>query len=295
MMAISFFPPRDCRRCWSGRRWSIPPSRPAAPSPGESGNRAKPICCARIPSRCSSTAPRPRRRCRRTTVRFPSRLPLTKMAAIAACPSRPRRKRRKRDAAARSSAPGRERGQMSRRDALRHVAFLLGIATAHVDALGVWHEVDDETLSRLIAAFGLPEDPQQAAASLDEERNALPFGLAPVHIVDQDDPDPVLPLPLSPQGAVEWHLRREDGGELRGRAETGALHLPGGLPLGYHRLALDASGTQTEIDLIVAPRSCYLPEGLRPGARSWGVTAQVYALRGARDWGIGDFSDLKEL
>ena len=188
---------------------------------------------------------------------------------------------------------------MSGLDAHRRVAGLLGISTNHVDAFGNPHEADEATLSRLIAAFGLPADPQQAAAALDEERNAAPFGLAPVHILDQDDPGPVLPLPRPPQrgprNGIEWHIRLEDGGERRGRGEEDALRLPSGLPLGYHRLAVAAGRTKAEIDLIVAPRSCHLPEGLRGGARSWGLTAQLYGLRGERDWGIGDFTELEQL
>ncbi|HEX2152341.1 MAG TPA: 4-alpha-glucanotransferase [Stellaceae bacterium] len=184
---------------------------------------------------------------------------------------------------------------MSRLDAVRRVAGLLGIATDHVDAFGNKHEADEETLSRLIGALGLPADPKQAAEALDEERNAAPFGLAPVHIVDRDDPSPILPLPRPPQGGVEWHIRLEDGSERRGRSDGAVLCLPGGLPLGYHRLAVAAGGTKAEIDLIVAPQSCHLPEGLRSGARSWGLTAQVYGLRSNRDWGIGDFTELEML
>jgi 4-alpha-glucanotransferase len=182
------------------------------------------------------------------------------------------------------------------REALRHVAGLLGIAPRHVDALGIWHEPADETLARLIAAFGLPDDPQQAAEALAEAEQVAPFGLAPMRIVAEEDPAPVLTLRL-PAGvdAAEWHCRTEDGGGHAGRSDSGELRLPGGLPIGYHRLQIAAGGRTAEIDLVVAPASGHLPPALQPGARSWGLTVQLYGLRSARNWGIGDFADLAEL
>jgi 4-alpha-glucanotransferase len=185
---------------------------------------------------------------------------------------------------------------MSRLDELRRIADLVGIATRHVDALGMVHEPDEAVLSRLIAAFGLPSDPKEAADALAEEGRAAPFGLAPVHIVPHEAPAPALPLRL-PAGnqSVEWHCRLEDGKECAGRSDGAELLLPAGLPLGYHRLTVRGAGTTAEISLVVAPDSCYLPDGLRPGARSWGLTAQLYGLRSERDWGIGDFGDLARL
>ena len=56
-------------------------------------------------------------------------------------------------------------------EALRRVAGLLGIATRHVDALGVWHEPDDETLSRLVAA-----DPASGPVARVVLPNRLPVG-----------------------------------------------------------------------------------------------------------------------
>jgi len=185
---------------------------------------------------------------------------------------------------------------MSRLDELREIAGSVGIATRHVDALGVVHEPDEETLSRLIAAFGLPSDPREAAEALAEEGRAAPFGLAPVHIVAQEEPAPVLTLRLpADRGGVEWHCRIEDGTHWAGRSDGAELRLPAGLPLGYHRLAIAGIGETAEIGLVVAPQSCHLGAGLQPGARSWGLTAQLYGLRSARDWGIGDFGDLRTL
>src|SRR6266852_6007434 len=185
---------------------------------------------------------------------------------------------------------------MSRLDELRHIAGSIGIATRHVDALGVVHEPDEETLSRLIAAFGLPPDPTQAAEALAEEGRVAPFGLSAVHIVAQEDPAPALTLRLpSESGGVEWHCRLEDGAESAGKSDGAELRLPAGLPLGYHRLAITGVGASAEIGLVVAPDACHLGDALQPGARSWGLTAQLYGLRSARDWGIGDFSDLATL
>jgi 4-alpha-glucanotransferase len=185
---------------------------------------------------------------------------------------------------------------MSRLDELRRIADFVGIATRHVDALGVVHEPDEETLSRLITAFGLPSDPKEAEDALAQEGRAAPYGLAPVHIVAQEAPAPALTLrlPVKSRG-VEWHCRLEDGTERAGRSEGAELRLPAQLPLGYHRLAISGAGATAEIGLVVAPDSCHLPDGLQPGARSWGLTAQLYGLRSARDWGIGDLSDLARL
>src|SRR6266705_2073716 len=121
---------------------------------------------------------------------------------------------------------------MSRLDELRHIAGSVGIATRHVDALGVVHEPDEETLSRLIAAFGLPSDPAEAAEALAEEGRVAPFGLSPVHIVAQEEPEPTLILRLPAEGGgVEWHCRLEDGTSREGRSDGVELRLPAGLPL----------------------------------------------------------------
>lgn len=182
---------------------------------------------------------------------------------------------------------------MSRLDELRRVAELIGIATRHVDALGVAHEASEETLSQLIAAFGLPSEPNHAAAALVEQDRAAPFGLAPLVVIAEEDPAPTLRLRLpADAGSVEWSCRCEDGAEFAGHSDGADLALPRALPLGYHRLSLQAGSAQAEVSVAVAPPCCHLPEGLQAGAHSWGLSAQLYGLRSARNWGIGDFGDL---
>lgn len=189
---------------------------------------------------------------------------------------------------------------MSRLDDLRHVAWLVGIHTRHLDALGVVHEPGEETLTELIAALGLPSEPAHAAAALAEEEQAAPLGLGALAIVDADAGS--LRLRLPPGTPVDWHCTLDNGTSRSGRCDTGPddasersiLALPP-LPVGYHRVSLRAVGTTAEAGLAAAPSACYLPPGLQPGDRSWGVTTQLYGLRSGRDWGIGDFTRLAEL
>jgi glycogen operon protein len=42
----------------------------------------------------------------------------------------------------------------------------------------------------------------------------------------------------------------------------------------------------------VAPRQCFLPDSISRGARRFGISTQLYALRRANDQGVGDFTTL---
>jgi (1->4)-alpha-D-glucan 1-alpha-D-glucosylmutase len=43
------------------------------------------------------------------------------------------------------------------------------------------------------------------------------------------------------------------------------------------------------------PGRCYQPQVLERGGRIWGFMTQLYGIRSARNWGIGDFGDLRAL
>ncbi|HTW51301.1 MAG TPA: 4-alpha-glucanotransferase [Stellaceae bacterium] len=184
-------------------------------------------------------------------------------------------------------------GAAARAHGFHAVAALLGIETQHTDALGVVHQPDADTLAAMVAAFGLPAEPEEAAAMLDEMRRDAPFGLDPLQIVAAEAP--ALALDLS--GPAEWRLKLDSGGATEGRWQPsdGALRLPEGTPLGYHQLELAANGMTATIGVAVAPAACHLPPALQPGMRSWGLTTQLYSLRGGRGWGMGDFTDLAQL
>jgi 4-alpha-glucanotransferase len=113
---------------------------------------------------------------------------------------------------------------------------------------------------------------------------------------------------------VRWSVQLEGGGERRGEIpawslpERGShevngkwwvlrdLALPADLPTGYHRFEIDLEYAHRErCALIVTPPRIHEPAELAAGGRIWGVAVQLYALRSDRNWGIGDFTDLREL
>jgi 4-alpha-glucanotransferase len=133
------------------------------------------------------------------------------------------------------------------------------IVRRYQDAFGNWREASDETCAAILAAMG-QETPEADIPVLVLRRGERKTVTAPAEIT------------------------LEDGAALRIETE-----IPDDLPTGYHRLRyLDG---EREIKLIVSPGVCYLPEHLR----TWGWSAQLYALRSRGSWGIGDFADLREL
>jgi 4-alpha-glucanotransferase len=76
--------------------------------------------------------------------------------------------------------------------------------------------------------------------------------------------------------------------------ETGdrAIVWPSDLPVGSYRLHLtDASALSEETPLIVAPPRAFGGDF----DRCWLLAIQLYGVRSARNWGIGDFTDLEGL
>jgi 4-alpha-glucanotransferase len=68
-----------------------------------------------------------------------------------------------------------------------------------------------------------------------------------------------------------------------------AIAWPPDLPGGTYRLHLtDAAGVTEEAPLIVAPAKAYRGDF----DRCWLLAVQLYGIRSARNWGIGDFTDL---
>lgn len=192
-----------------------------------------------------------------------------------------------------------ERREARRGDdaALRRLAEAAGIATSWHEISGARHQVPEETLRSLLTALGL--DPREGPAQLIDAR------VMPRSVTLRAGS--TIPIPFADR-AMRLVVRLEDGGE---RAfdlapEDGAterITLPDGTAAARRRVALpgltegrhllfNESRPEETCHLAVVPPRCFLPAG---EARRFGIAAQIYALRHARDQGIGDFRAIAEL
>ncbi|HWK54135.1 MAG TPA: 4-alpha-glucanotransferase [Hyphomicrobiales bacterium] len=167
---------------------------------------------------------------------------------------------------------------------------------------------------RVLQAMGLaPADDEGLRELLArheaEEYRALPA----VQLVEAAAPEVWLWLTETyAKGFCRWRLEPEEGEPLEGGGcpqqwPNGEAALFGGqvwrryalrlppLPLGYHRLAVELDGQRWHSLLIVAPTQAWRSPKLARGERSWGLSVQLYTLRSLRNWGIGDFADLRRL
>jgi 4-alpha-glucanotransferase len=197
---------------------------------------------------------------------------------------------------------------------LDHLAARLGIEPQFRDASGAVRRPNADVKRKLLAAMGIsvqrPADAEHALEALDRAAWGTP--LEPV-VARRSMLPAAIPLALpASTGDIDWRVDEERGPTHSGTArfadlepmerlgdrERRKLVLDAELPLGYHKLTVRTNGNgdgAASCPLIVVPDQCYVPERLWRGERAWGLTVQLYALRSQRNWGIGDFTDLKAL
>ena len=194
---------------------------------------------------------------------------------------------------------------------LVELARRYGVAAAYDDWTGGRRVVAESTLVSVLAALGVPaatEDERQAslhAHDQDHWRRTLPptvvarTGRATSFWVHVTDGEPVGGWIRLEDGTVRTGLRQlennrppyEVDGRLVGEA---TFELPADLPMGYHRLHVNAGGVDADAALIVSPDAATLPASLG-GGRAWGLATQLYSIRSENSWGIGDLTDLTDL
>lgn len=151
-----------------------------------------------------------------------------------------------------------------------------GIQAEFIDALGKLRVTAPDALQSILAA--LPE------------KRAYRFVSGAV--VVRTGGDALQALTDAATLPLRWQIR--DGAKIVSEGETRARTIawPVGLPSGYFKLILtDAKGVAEEVPLIVAPERAFTGDF----DRGWLLAVQLYSVRSARNWGIGDFTDLAGL
>jgi 4-alpha-glucanotransferase len=154
-------------------------------------------------------------------------------------------------------------------------ARTLGILTQFVDGQGQTRLTDESALKIIIDAL-----PARASRQLLEGPVVLRPG-EPSH------------TELSQAAAlpVGWAISAGSRVIGEGEADGRTIHWPQALPTGAYRLRLtDAARLREDVPLIVAPKAF-----AGDFDRAWLLAVQLYGVRSARNWGMGDFTDLKSL
>lgn len=168
--------------------------------------------------------------------------------------------------------------------ALHDLARKAGIQIMWKDVSGVEKTVSNDSLVAILSAIGLPAETQSEISSsmkllTEETQESTP------QLLTADLGEPVKCRNLS----GHYRIRLESGLSFEGELSDQST-LPGIYEPGYHQL--EAAGR--EIELAVAPRSCFSLADVSQAKKMWGIAVQLYSLRGEQDGGIGDFKALSE-
>jgi (1->4)-alpha-D-glucan 1-alpha-D-glucosylmutase len=177
-------------------------------------------------------------------------------------------------------------------------AALAGVALRYIAFDGEERAVPEDALRRALDAM------------LSAEKESISANLPPLLVLPVGESLhlrwPAATSEVSGGGCTaHWELRAVDAltdaaiafGEIE-QPEPGwcALQPRVKLPMGYYDITLHPqAGAVEHCRVAIVPPSCWLPPELQAGGRYCGLVVQLYALRSAKNCGIGDFGDLMDL
>lgn len=201
-------------------------------------------------------------------------------------------------------------------DALLKAADECHIDREYWDILHQRHEPTADIRRKILESLGFDAGSKEA---LDRQRlrqweEAVSSALPRTAVVSISHPVVPLTLPAGLVGSVGFDVALEDGQHICGSLEIAQLpllqdfylheqhrkryelQLPAETPLGYHELQVSVDGSVlAQAKLIVCPDRAYLPEDMAGNGRTAGFNVTLYGLRSDRNWGCGDFTDLRKL
>ena len=211
--------------------------------------------------------------------------------------------------------------------AIEELAHARGIENEYLDNWGRVRRTSLSTKKHLLKAMGVISGTHRsdlAAALADQRRGSCRAGTKHMQVVSRSDLPEKLVFCLSrntslgPSPRATLRITYENGSQDRitygpdslkctnplvaGKSPLNSeweIPFPEIDQLGYHSLLLSVEGGGDKvcqrISLIVCPDKAYLPPDLQGDGRLAGISLSLYAIRSKRNWGVGDFTDLKAI
>ncbi len=193
---------------------------------------------------------------------------------------------------------------MSERPKLRDLARSSGLLDGFHDWRGEWRETDDETRVALLAGVGVDASTEDAAARARENLRAEDSDGAQVAVLSPDDDrlDIEVARVRGDLEGVDLVVGSEIGEEatipFSAEQQGDHVHLRIDKALrpnfGYYDVELRrGSHVLYRSLLLVPPSRCPSAAEVFGGARAVGVMVNLYTLRSEKNWGVGDFGDVR--
>ncbi|MBE0425747.1 MAG: 4-alpha-glucanotransferase [Nitrospirae bacterium] len=208
---------------------------------------------------------------------------------------------------------------------------LCGIVLEYWDIFGKKNITSVETKKAVLRAMKINIDSIDDIEREINDRKWRPWNnfLEPVYVHSENDQPIFIPVYISlPEGeesklTIVWSITDENDVKSKFTLEGDKINISGTQLIDgirYVKIALSDRGYRDpgyydinvecrhpenifpggsniigkKARVIISPDTCYIHPGLQNG-RTWGLSINLYAIRSDRNWGVGDFTDLKNI
>ena len=213
-------------------------------------------------------------------------------------------------------------------DLINELSVMCGIVSEYWDIPGNKHVASIETKRAILRAMRLKVDSVWDIEREINERKSWPWSkfIEPAMVISVNNQPLTIPvyIPINEgeegEFSISWYIEDENGLRddftLSGKAMVisaeqwidGVRYIktdlvcrpnpPSPYPIGHYSASVTCKGLETELigktNIAITPDTCYIPPGSEKEKR-WGISLNLYSIHSDRNWGVGDFADLKEI
>lgn len=200
---------------------------------------------------------------------------------------------------------------------LKQLASLAGLQDSYVHANGHTEHIALPVQQAILRAMGFDLSSEQTVAAHIQQLQQRVWQelLAPVSVHTEGEPLTIRLQLAASTASSNWHwqITLENAEQLQGElvlqpkdivAEYSLgsdkilafdVKIDAALVTGYHLLQFSDGKQQLQQQLIVSPARCFQLHDSAILHKTMGPAIQLYAIRSSRNWGMGDFTDLKNM